>query len=80
MTMGKTSSSTTKEFIKEKYFNMKEKIEDVLRDASIIERITILESLCKKYRKISSKIINERQMGRRVDSERPDLLTLKSER
>lgn len=59
---------------------MKEKIEDILKNISIIERITVLESLCKKYRKLSSKIINERQMGRRVDSDRPDLLNLKSDK
>lgn len=59
---------------------MKEKIEDILKNVPIIERIIVLESLCKKYRKFSSKIINERQMGRRVDSDRPDLLNLKSDK
>jgi hypothetical protein len=58
---------------------MKEKIELLLKTLPITERINILESLCKKYRRENSQKINNFQMGRKViDSDRPDLQTLKS--
>jgi hypothetical protein len=57
---------------------MKNKIELLLQKLPISEKINILESLCKKYRRENSARINARQMGRRVDDERPDLQTLKS--
>lgn len=57
---------------------MKNKIELLLKELPISEKINILESLCKKYRRENSARINARQMGRRVDDERPDLQTLKS--
>jgi hypothetical protein len=57
---------------------MKKKIEVMLSDLSLSERIAILESLCKKYRKANSVRINSMQMGRKVDDDRPDLLSLKA--
>jgi hypothetical protein len=57
---------------------MKNKIELLLQGLPISEKISILESLCKKYRRENSVRINAKQMGRRVDEERPDLQTLKS--
>lgn len=56
---------------------MKYKIEILLQELPISEKISILESLCKKYRRESSVRINAKQMGRRVDNDRPDLETLK---
>ena len=57
---------------------MKNKIEILLQELPISEKISILESLCKKYRRENSVRINAKQMGRRVDNERPDLETLKA--
>lgn len=57
---------------------MKNKIESLLQGLPISEKISILESLCKKYRRENSVRINAKQMGRRVDDDRPDLQTLKS--
>lgn len=57
---------------------MKNKIEFLLQELPISEKISILESLCKKYRRESSVRINAKQMGRRVDDDRPDLQTLKA--
>lgn len=57
---------------------MKEKIEILLSGLPTTEKINILESLCKKYRRENSAKINARQMGRRVDEDRPDLQTLKA--
>lgn len=56
---------------------MKQKIELLLSELPTTEKITILESLCKKYRRENSVRINAKQMGRRVDDERPDLQLLK---
>lgn len=56
---------------------MKKKIEVMLSELSLSEKIAILESLCKKYRKENSVRINSMQMGRKVDSDRPDLISLK---
>lgn len=56
---------------------MKSLIEKILTPLSITERIAILESLCKKYRRENSKRINAFQMGRKFDGERPDLEILK---
>lgn len=57
---------------------MKNKIESLLQGLPISEKISILESLCKKYRRENSVRINAKQMGRRVDDDRPDLQTLKT--
>jgi hypothetical protein len=57
---------------------MKEKIEILLSELPTTEKINILESLCKKYRRENSARINAKQMGRRVDEDRPDLQTLKA--
>lgn len=57
---------------------MRKQLEAILAMMPISERISILESLCKKYRRENSVRINAKQMGRRVDDERPDLQTLKS--
>ena len=57
---------------------MKDKVELLLQELPISEKISILESLCKKYRRENSARINAKQMGRRVDDERPDLETLKA--
>jgi hypothetical protein len=56
---------------------MKQKIEVLLGSLPMSERIAILESLCKKYRRLNSARINSLQMGRKVDPERPDLESLK---
>ena len=57
---------------------MKKQIELMLSDLSLSERIAILESLCKKYRKENSIRINSKQMGRKIDDDRPDLFSLKA--
>jgi len=57
---------------------MKAQIEKLLEYVPTTERIAILESLCKKYRRINSIRINAKQMGRKVDAERPDLIQLKN--
>jgi hypothetical protein len=57
---------------------MKEKIDDLLAEFPITEKIAILESLCKKYRRLNSVKINAQQMGRKVDEDRPDLQLLKN--
>ena len=56
---------------------MKRQIEEVLASLPVSERIAILESLCKKYRRLNSVRINSMQMGRKVDNDRPDLISLK---
>lgn len=58
--------------------HIKKEIEELLKYVPVNERIAVLESLCKKYRKLNSVRINEKQMGRRVDEERPDLQLLKN--
>ena len=60
-------------------FNMKEKIDTMLAQFPTTEKIAILESLCKKYRRLNSVKINARQMGRKVDDDRPDLQLLKNQ-
>lgn len=57
---------------------MKREIEKLLEYIPTTERIAILESLCKKYRRMNSIRINAKQMGRKVDAERPDLISLKN--
>lgn len=57
---------------------MKEKIDQLLNVVPLSERIAILESLCKKYRRQNSIRINAKQMGRKVDDDRPDLQILKN--
>ena len=57
---------------------MKREIEKLLEYIPTTERIAILESLCKKYRRLNSIRLNEKQMGRKVDEERPDLMQLKN--
>ena len=57
---------------------MKTQIEKLLEYTPTTERIAILESLCKKYRRLNSIRINAKQMGRKVDNERPDLIQLKN--
>ena len=56
----------------------KREIEKLLEYVPITERIALLESLCKKYRRLNSVKINNLQMGRRVDDERPDLMSMKN--
>jgi len=58
---------------------IKRDIEKLLEYVPTSEKIAILESLCKKYRRLNSQRINAKQMGRRVDEERPDLQLLKNE-
>jgi hypothetical protein len=58
---------------------MKREIEKILEYVPISEKIAVLESLSKKYRRLNSVRINEKQMGRRVDDERPDLQLLKND-
>ena len=57
---------------------MKEQIEMIMAELPMTEKIAVLESLCKKYRRQNSVRINAKQMGRRVDGERPDLIILKN--
>ena len=58
---------------------IKKDIEKLLEYIPMTERIALLESLCKKYRRLNSQKINNLQMGRKViDEERPDLLSMKS--
>jgi hypothetical protein len=57
---------------------MKREIEKLLEYIPTSERIAILESLCKKYRRLNSIRLNEKQMGRKIDEERPDLISLKN--
>jgi hypothetical protein len=57
---------------------IKKDIEKILEYVPMSEKIAVLESLCKKYRRLNSVRINEKQMGRRVDDERPDLQLLKN--
>jgi hypothetical protein len=57
---------------------MKTQIEKILEYIPTTERIAILESLCKKYRRLNSIRLNAKQMGRKIDSERPDLIQLKN--
>jgi hypothetical protein len=47
----------------------KQKIEKILENLSHSEKIIILESLCKKYRRINSALINEKQMGRYIEKQ-----------
>jgi len=58
---------------------IKRDIEKLLQYIPTLEKIEVLESLCKKYRRLNSQRINAKQMGRRVDEERPDLQLLKNE-
>jgi len=58
---------------------IKRDIEKLLEYVPISEKIALLESLCKKYRRLNSIRINEKQMGRRVDDDRPDLQLLKND-
>jgi hypothetical protein len=57
---------------------MRKIIESILSVYPLSERIAILESLCKQYRRTNSIRINAKQMGRKVDDERPDLEILKN--
>jgi len=57
---------------------MRKIIDSLLAIYPMSERIALLESLCKQYRRQNSIRINEKQMGRRVDEERPDLEILKN--
>jgi hypothetical protein len=57
---------------------MRKIIESLLAVYPLSERIAILESLCKQYRRVNSIRINAKQMGRKVDEERPDLDLLKN--
>jgi len=57
---------------------MKKEIEQMLLSVPMSERIAMLESLCKQYRKLNSIRINAKQMGRKVDEDRPDLQLLKN--
>ena len=58
---------------------MRKIIDSLLAVYPMSERIALLESLCKQYRRQNSIRINEKQMGRRVDEERPDLEILKNQ-
>ena len=57
---------------------MRKIIDSLLAVYPMSERIALLESMCKQYRRANSIRINEKQMGRRVDVERPDLEILKN--
>jgi len=57
---------------------MKNYLEAILKDLPLSERIALLESLGKKYRRLNSIRINSKQMGRKVDEDRPDLQILKN--
>ncbi|GAC1414698.1 MAG: hypothetical protein NVSMB66_7780 [Candidatus Doudnabacteria bacterium] len=53
-----------------------EHLELILSQLNTSEKIAVLESLGKKYRRENSVRINHKQMGRRVD-ERPDEVNMK---
>jgi hypothetical protein len=55
---------------------IKQQLEAILAPLSLSERIALLESLGKKYRRENSVRINSKQMGRIVDV-RPDEINLK---
>lgn len=57
---------------------MRNYLEAILKDLPLSERIALLESLSKKYRRLNSIRINSKQMGRKVDEDRPDLQILKN--
>lgn len=57
---------------------MRKIIESLLAVYPTSERIALLESLCKQYRRENSIRINAKQMGRKVDDDRPDLDILKN--
>ena len=57
---------------------MREQIERLLSFIPVTERIALLESLSKKYRRLNSMKINAKQMGRKIDDDRPDLQILKN--
>jgi hypothetical protein len=57
---------------------MRKIIESLLAVYPVSERIALLESLCKQYRRSNSIRINAKQMGRKVDEDRPDLEILKN--
>ena len=56
---------------------MRESIKLQLDTLPMSERIAIVESLGKEYRRKNSVRINEKQMGRHTDSDRPDLQIMK---
>lgn len=55
---------------------IKQQIQGLLENLPLTERIAILESLGKKYRRQNSIKINNQQYGRKVD-ERPDEINMK---
>jgi hypothetical protein len=55
-----------------------EQIKFALKGLPISEKINILESISKHLRRENSVRINAKQMGRRVDADRPDLISLKN--
>jgi hypothetical protein len=57
---------------------IKNEIEAILAPLSLSERIALLESLGKKYRRENSKRLNNLQFGR-IDNDRPDLVALKDQ-
>lgn len=57
--------------------NTKHKIDELLKPLTPTEKIALLESLSKKYRRENSVNINHGQYNRRVE-ERPDELNLKA--
>lgn len=59
--------------------NARKKIEIVLSELSQKDKIALLESISKKYRRANSKRLNKEQMNYRITiEERPDELLMKN--
>ena len=56
---------------------LKDKIKELLKNKTMVEKIAILESLGKEFRQKSSIRINKGQITGRVDEERYDLMEMK---
>lgn len=60
-----------------KVIDTRRKIEIIIADLSTVDKIAILESIGKHYRRENSKKMNANQMGRVIIDERPDEINLK---
>lgn len=73
-----TNSKTTNTTINtQKYMSKRERILDELKDISLIQQITLIESISKELRQKSSISINTRRRKLNLDGERPDLEIMK---
>lgn len=56
---------------------LRQRIYEIIKDLPTSEAIAELESIGKQLRRENSVRINAKQMGRKVDNERPDLVAMK---